>query len=146
MNVRERNGLAYMVRTSSESYVDAGSFVTQTGVRTEKAQDALKIILEEYDRIMEELVSEEELYKVKQMTQGNLVLELEETNALALFTSVQELTEHRILTPDQIMKHIDAVTPEDIQRVAQELLRKDKRAVALLGPQKSSKAFEKLLK
>ena len=146
LNVRERNGLAYMVRTSSESYVDAGSFVTQTGVRTEKAQDALKIILEEYDRIMEEPVSEEELYKVKQMTQGNLVLDLEETNALALFTSVQELTEHRILTPDQIMKHIDAVTAQDIQRVAQELLRKDKRAVALLGPQKSSKAFEKLLK
>lgn len=145
LNVRERHGLAYMVRTTAESYVDTGSFVTQTGVRTEKALDALRIILEEYDRIMEEPVSEEELNKVKQMAQGNMVLELEETNALALFASGQELIEKRILTPDEIMKRMNAVTAEEIQTLAQELLRKDKRAVALLGPQKSSKAFEKLL-
>jgi predicted Zn-dependent peptidase len=145
LNVRERNGLAYMVRTSSETYTDTGSFVTQTGVRTEKAVDALAIILSEYDRIMEEEVSEEELNKVKQMARGNMVLELEETNALALFGSVQELTEREVLTPDQIMKQFDAVTVQDIQTLARELLRKDKRAVALLGPQKSSKAFEKLL-
>ncbi len=145
LNVRERNGLAYMVRTSSESYTDTGSFVTQTGVRTEKALDALKIILSEYDRIMEEEVSEEELNKVKQMARGNLVLELEETNALALFGSIQELTEREILTPQEIMQRIDAVTSADIQTIAQELLQKNKRAGALLGPQKSSKAFEKLL-
>lgn len=145
LNVRERNGLAYMVRTSSESYTDTGSFVTQTGVRTEKALDALKIILSEYDRIMEEEVSEEELNKVKQMARGNMVLELEETNALALFGSVQELTERKVLTPDQIMKEIDAVTVQDIKALAQDLLRKDRRMGALLGPQKSSKAFEKLL-
>ena len=145
LNVRERNGLAYMIRTSSESYTDTGSFVTQTGVRTEKALDALAIILSEYDRMMEELVSEDELYKVKQMARGNSVLDLEETNALALFASVQELTEHEVLTPSEIMKHIDAVTPEDIQTLARELLSKQKRSVALLGPQKSSKPFEKLL-
>ena len=92
------------------------------------------------------MVSEEELQKVKQMARGGLVLDLEETNNLALFASVQELTEHEIMTPEEIMKHIDAVTPQDIQNVARELLQKNKRAVALLGPQKSSKAFEKLLK
>lgn len=146
LNVRERNGLAYMVKTFSETYTDTGSFVTQTGVRTDKAQEALKIILQEYDRIMDEMVSEEELKKVKQMARGNMVLELEETNSLALFASVQELIEHEIMTPDEIMKHVDAVTAEDIQRVAQELLQHDRRAVAVLGPQKSGKVFEKLIK
>jgi len=145
LNVRERNGLAYMVRTTSDSYTDTGSFVTQTGVRTEKALDALKIILEEYDRIMEEVVLGDELHKVKQMARGNSVLGLEETNSLALFASVQELTEREVLTPDDMMKKIDAVTPEDIQMLARELLQKNKRTVALLGPQKSSKAFEKML-
>ncbi len=145
LNVRERNGLAYMVRTSSDSYTDTGSFVTQTGVRTEKAGDALKIILSEYDRIMEEPVSEEELLKVKQMARGNMVLDLEETNALALFASVQELTEKEVLKPFEIMKEIDAVSVDDIQALAREILPRGKRAVALLGPQKSSKAFEKLL-
>jgi predicted Zn-dependent peptidase len=145
LSVRERNGLAYMVRTSSELYTDSGSFVTQTGVRTDKAQEALKLVLEEYDRVMEEMVSEEELMKVKRMAKGTLVLDLEETNSLALFASVQELTEHGVMTPDEIMKHVDAVTPEDIQRVARELLQKEKRAIAWLGPQKSSKPFEKML-
>ena len=146
LSVRERNGLAYMVKTYSETYTDTGSFVTQTGVRTDKAEQALSLILQEYDRVMDELVSEEELQKVKQMARCGLVLDLEETNNLALFASVQELTEHEIMTPEEIMKHIDAVTPQDIQNVARELLQKNKRAVALLGPQKSSKAFEKLLK
>lgn len=146
LSVRERNGLAYMVRTSSDTYADAGSFVTQSGVRTDKAQEALALILEEYDRIMEEPVTAEELDKVKKMARGSLVLDLEETNALALFSSIQELTEHAIKTPDQIMKEINKVTISDIQNVARELLRKDKRTVALLGTQKSSAAFEKLLK
>lgn len=146
LSVRERNGLAYMVKTFSETYTDTGSFITQTGVRTDKAEAALKLILEEYDRIMEELVSDEELTKVKQMARGNMVLDLEETNSLALFASVQELTEHEIMTPDEIMKHVDAVTAEDIQRVARELLQKEKRALGLLGPQKSPKAFEKMVK
>lgn len=145
LNVRERNGLAYMVKTFSEEYTDTGSFVTQTGVRTDKAEQAMQIILQEYDRVMDELVSSEELTKVKQMARGNMVLELEETNSLALFASVQELCEHTVITPDEMMKHIDMVTPEEIQRVARELLQHDKRAFALLGPQKSSKTFEKLL-
>ncbi|MEO6077739.1 MAG: pitrilysin family protein [Candidatus Andersenbacteria bacterium] len=146
LSVRERNGLAYMVRTSSENYTDTGSFATQTGVRTDKALQALKLILEEYDRVMEEPVTKEELDKVKKMVRGSLVLDLEETNALALFSSTQELTEHVIKTPDQIMKEVNKVTIQDIQDVARELLRKDKRAIALLGPQKTSTAFEKLLK
>ncbi len=109
LSVRERNGLAYMVRTTLETYTDAGSFVTQSGVRTEKAKEALKLILEEYDRIMEEPVTKEELDKVKKMARGSLVLDLEETNALALFASIQDLTEHAIKTPDQIMKEINKV-------------------------------------
>lgn len=146
LSVRERNGLAYMVRTSSDSYSDTGSFVTQSGVRTDKAKEALALILAEYDKVMEEGVTKEELDKVKKMARGSLVLDLEETNALAMFSSVQDLIDHEIKTPDQIMKEINKVTVGDIQDVARELLRKEKRAVALLGPQKSSTAFEKLLK
>jgi predicted Zn-dependent peptidase len=145
ISVRERHGLAYAVRTSSETYTDAGSFATQAGVRTDKAPYALKLILEEYDRIMEETVSSEELTKAKQMLRGQMVIDLEETNALAMFVGMQELLKKKVLAPVDIWEQVQAVTPDDIQKVAQELLAPERRSLALLGPQKSAAAFTKLL-
>ncbi len=145
ITVRERHGLAYMVRTTADSYTDTGSFVTQAGVRTDKAAKAAQLIMEEYDRIMNEPVSLDELYKAKQMLRGNLVLNLEETNALAVFAGEQELLEHKIQTPDQIWRKIEAVTPAEVRQTAQELLGPKRRLLALLSPHTSTTAFEKLL-
>lgn len=145
LSVRERHGLAYSVRTSSDTYVDTGSFVTQAGVRTDRADFALELILNEYNRIMDELVSEEELNKAKEMVRGRLVLDLEETNALALFAGGQELLKKKIETPAEIWKRISAVTAQDIQKVARKLLAHDSRAVALLSPHEDTSAFEALL-
>lgn len=145
LQVRERHGLAYAVRMSSDSYTDAGSLATQAGLRTDKAVFALQLILEEYNRIMQGTVSSKELDKAKQMARGGLVLELEETNALASFAAGQELLLKHILTPDEIWERIVSVTPDELQVVAQELLAPQRRAAVLLGPQKSTRAFERLL-
>lgn len=145
LSVRERHGLAYAVRTSADSYTDTGSFATQAGVRTDKALEALQLILIEYDRIMIEPVSTPELTKAKQMLHGHLMLELEETNSLASFAGGQELLRERVLTPSDIKERIEAVTPVDIQRAAQELLQPKYRAAALLGPQKNVQKFEEVI-
>lgn len=146
LKVRERHGLAYAVRTSADSYTDTGSFATQAGVRTDKASFALQLILEEYDRVMQEPVADAELTKAKQMIRGHMLLELEETNALTVYAAGQELLQKEILTPAQILEQIEAVTTADIQASAQQLLVPAKRAVALLSSYKSTKEFEKLLK
>lgn len=143
--VREQHGLAYMVRTMSDSFTDTGSFVTQSGVRTDKAAEAVKLIMQEYDRIMEEPVAEQELEKAKQMVRGSLVLSLEETNSIAMFAAEQRLLEAKIKTPADIWKKIEKITVEDVQAVAQELLDPAKRSIALLSPHKSTKAFESQL-
>jgi predicted Zn-dependent peptidase len=145
LRVRERHGLAYAVRMSSDNYTDTGTLATQAGLRTDKAPFALKLILEEYDRIMEEKVGAQELDKAKQMARGSLVLELEETNALASFAAAQELLSKHVLTPDEIWERIAAVTPDTLQTAAQALLARERRVVALLGPQKSTREFERLL-
>lgn len=144
-SVRERHGLAYAVRTMTESLTDAGSLATQVGARTDKAILALELIIQEYDRIMTELVPDAELAKAKQMLKGQLVLDLEETNALAMYAGGQALLKHEILTPQEVAKRIEAVTAADVQKVAQQLLAPNKRALALLGPHKSAKAFVKVL-
>jgi predicted Zn-dependent peptidase len=146
LEVRERHGLAYAVRTSLDSYVDAGSFVTQAGVRSDKADLALRLILQEYDTIMENGVTPEELTKAKEMFKGHLKLELEETNALALFSAGQELLANELLTPQQMWEKVEAVTAEDVKKVAQQLLPKKLRAVAMISSHKNTKAFTKLLK
>ena len=146
LSIRERNGLAYSVKTYSENFTDTGSFVTQAGVRTDKAEMAMKLIVEEYNRVMEELVDEAELTKARQILRGSMVRDLEETNELAFYSASQELLEKHLETPDEAWEMISKVTPEDIRDVARDLLSPDKRALAILGPQKSVKAFEKLLK
>lgn len=145
MAVREEHGLAYAVRSHSDSYTDAGNFATQAGLRTDQAAFALKLILQEYDRIMVELVEPGELEKAKQMIRGHMVLQLEETNALATYAAGQVLLEKKIETPDEALRHIEEVTADDIRNVARQLLQPRRRAVALLGPQRSTKEFERLL-
>lgn len=145
MLIREKHGLAYAVRTSSESFVDTGGLATQAGLRCDKADFALELILGEYDRAMNEPVPSVELDKAKRIVRGHMVIDLEETNAIAMFTGGQELFKRKVMTPDEIWKKVEAVTVEDIQAVAQELLAPDKRAVALLSPHKSIRSFEKLI-
>lgn len=145
MSVRERRGLAYMVRTSSDQYTDTGSFVTQAGVRTDKAAEALKVILAEYDRVMTESVEERELDKAKQMLWGQMLISLEETNSQALFGGMQQLLRGDVKTPQHIMKQIRAVSVADVKRVAKRLLKPERRAAAMLGPQRSTAAFREQL-
>lgn len=145
ISIRERRGLAYAVNTSADGYTDTGSLSTQVGARTDKAELTVKLILEEYDRVMNDLVSAKELNKAKEMARGHMLLELEETNALALFAGSQELLHKKILSPDEIWEKINAVTRQDIQKVAQELLAPGLRALALLSPHHDAGRFTELL-
>lgn len=143
--IRERRGLAYAVHTSSDEYTDTGSFVTQAGVRADKVKEALQVILEEYDRVQAELVAEDELHKAKQILRGQLLIGLEETNALAIFAAAQQVLTNKVLQPSEVLQKIDAVTAAQVQGVAQKMLLGKHRAVALLSAQKSTKGLEKLL-
>lgn len=145
LSVRERHGLAYAVRTSSENFTDSGSFATQAGVRTDKAEQALRLILDEYDRVGREGAGAAELAKAKEMMRGSMLLHLEETNALAVFSAGQALLEKKVKTPDQILAHIEAVDGPAIQKVARELLAPPRRSLAILGPQRSAAAFSKIM-
>jgi len=146
LQVRERRGLAYAVRTNVDEMTDTGSFVTQAGVRSDKAAEALAVIMDEYDRVIDEPIGDEEINKAKQMLRGQLLIGLEETNAQAIFAGMQQLLKGEVMKPADVVKKIDTITAKQIQDVAKKLLAPNRRAVALLGPQKSTKRFEKLLK
>ncbi len=134
VSVRERQGLAYYVRTEVAEYTDSGFLVTQAGVDNSKADRALTTILEEYKKIARHLVAPQELKKAKNYLKGHMAIELESSDELASWIASQELLEGRVRTPDEVYKKIDAVSREDIRRLAHAIFTPSRLNCALIGP------------
>lgn len=146
IEVREKRGLAYYVRSSNEQYQDVGNFVTQAGVDVERIEDAVKVMLEQFAKIKEEKVKEGELVKAKEYLKGRFTLELEDSRNIASLFATSELLEDRIRTPQEMLAAIDSVTTQDVQAVAAEILKQNTLNLAIIGPYKQSERFSNLLK
>ncbi|MDD3007070.1 MAG: pitrilysin family protein [Candidatus Pacebacteria bacterium] len=144
--VREREGLAYYVYSYSCDYRDTGYFTVQSGVGNDKCEKAIALVLKEIHKLKEQGVSKEELQRAKSYVEGKMAISLESSSAVADFVAIQEITTGKILTPEEKFDKINAVTREDVSRVAQEIFTKDRMNLALIGPFKSKKKFDKLLK
>ncbi len=138
-------GWAYYIYTSPETYKDVGYFAAQTGVNNEKCLEAIKIILDEFKKVKEEKISAEEIKRAKDYLKGQAIISLESSNSMASFFAGQELDTGKILTPEEKFAKIDAVTADDLQRVAQDIFVNHKLNLALIGPFKDKKKFEKIL-
>lgn len=145
IEVRERRGLAYYVRSWNEQYEDVGNFVTQAGVDVARIEDAIAVMIDQFAKIREEKVTSEELIKAKEYVKGRFTLELEDSKNVAHLFASEELLEKEILTPEEIIKRIDAVTTSQVQEVAQDILREKTLNLAIIGPYKSEERFKKLL-
>lgn len=146
ISVREKRGLAYYIETSNEKYKDVGYLATQAGVNNEKCAQAIKIILQEYKKTGMEKISREEIDKAKNYLRGRMMISLESSDAMAGFAAIQEMDAGKILTPGEKLARIDAVTADDLQRVANDVFTDDKLNLALIGPFKNKEMFEKILK
>jgi predicted Zn-dependent peptidase len=142
--VRERRGLAYYVFCSNSAYTDAGSLHTQAGVDIERIDDAVTTIRDELRKIAEEPVPPEELEKARSFAKGRFVLSLESPHGTILFGLRREVLEGQAEEPTAVLAGLDAVTAEDIQRVAQDILGK-RLHLALIGPFDEPERFEQLL-
>jgi predicted Zn-dependent peptidase len=143
--VRERRGLAYYVFGTNHSYTDAGSLYSQAGVDINRIDEAVTTIASELKNIAAEPVPADELEKARSFTKGRFVLNLESPQGLILFGVRKEVTEGRAPDPEEVLADIDAVTAEDVQRVAHELITSDQLRLAVIGPFDDAARFESLL-
>jgi predicted Zn-dependent peptidase len=143
--VRERRGLAYYVHAINHSYTDAGSFYSQAGVDISRIDEAVTTIVDQLKRIVDEPVPPDELEKAKNFAKGRFVLQLENPQGLLLFGLRREVLEGAAVEPDEVLAAIDAVTAEDVERVAREVLGSNALRLALVGPFEDAEHFEKLL-
>jgi len=145
INLRERNGLAYYVRTTAETYSDSGYLTTQAGVPIDKTEAAIKIILKEYKRLTTELVGSSELKRAKDLLQGKSLLQMEATDNLATWYARQAILRKKLLTPGEFLNIIKKIKAADLQRTARKIFVNRGLNLALIGPVKENK-FKKILK
>jgi len=144
--IRAELGIAYYINTNSEANPDTGFLFTQTGIDNKNVEKGILTILKEYKKISQKRVPVSELKKAKDYLKGKTTLLLESSDAQASFYTGQELLEKKILTPEEIFKKIDQVSQDDILKVAKDIFQPQKLNLALIGPFKDKKTFEKLLK
>jgi predicted Zn-dependent peptidase len=142
--VRERRGLAYYVFGTNHSYTDAGSLHAQSGVDINRIDDAVTTIVEQFRLLADETVPADELEKARNFAKGRFVLQLESPHGQIMFGLRREVLEGRATEPTEVLAALDAVTADDIQRVAREVLASGFR-LAVIGPFDDAERFEKLL-
>jgi predicted Zn-dependent peptidase len=148
IEVRERRGLAYSVRTSTERYQEVGYMGTYAGVNVAKADEAIKVILDQCYGLASGKypVTAKELTKAKGFLKGNLALALEDTHDVSGYFGEQHLFLKKVLTPEEINKKIAAVTLEDVNFEAKKIFIPARLNLAIIGPFKDKEKFVKLLK
>jgi predicted Zn-dependent peptidase len=143
--VREKRGLAYYVYAHNQSYTDAGSMFSQAGVDIARSEQAVETIVREFRRIAEEPVPSEELEKARALAKGRFVLRLENPQGMILFGLGREVLNDPVREPEEVVAGLDAVTAEDVQRVAQDVIASDALKLALIGPFEDEAPFKALL-
>ena len=146
MEVREKRGLAYFVRTFTEAYSDVGYLVTQAGVKHRNLAQTVKIILAEYRKLARTRVSEKELRKAKEYIKGKIAMGLETSEDVATYLVEQEVIKNRITLPSQIAQRIDRVMAEDVLRVSKDIFRNTGLNCAIIGPHNNKLRVENFLK
>jgi predicted Zn-dependent peptidase len=143
--VRERRGLAYYVYGLNHSYTDVGTLYAQAGVDIARIDDAVATIAAELRKIAAEPLPVEELEKARNFAKGRLVLQLESPQGLMLFGLRKEVLERLLPDPDETLRGLDAVTMDDVARVASELIAADRLRLAVIGPFDDASRFDPLL-
>lgn len=125
LQIRERQGLAYYVRTNIESYTDSGYLVTSAGIKKEALSLAVTTIINEYKKLTEELIDQSELARVKNFISGRLALGLEGSDDLAQWYARQQVlrlaqnkTQTDLKNPAEYLAEIQAISAEQIREAA----------------------------
>jgi predicted Zn-dependent peptidase len=131
--VREKRGLAYSVYSFTAQYAGAGQVGLYLGTRPDNLKTAMKVIGDELERFRQDGITDEELHRSKENVKGRVVLSLESTTARMNRLGSAVLADMPVLTVDEIVERIDAVTKDDVDALGRELLAPDRLSAAGVG-------------
>jgi predicted Zn-dependent peptidase len=131
--VREKRGLAYSVYSFTSSYAGTGQIGLYLGTRPDNVATALNVVGEELERLLTDGVTAEELQRSKENVKGRVVLSLESTTSRMNRLGSSVLADMPLLTVDEVVERIDAVTLADVAALARELYAPDRLSAAGIG-------------
>jgi predicted Zn-dependent peptidase len=120
--VREKRGLAYAVYSYTSQYADTGMFGVYAGCQPGKVDEVLSICRDEVAKVADHGLTDEELGRGKGQLRGSMVLGLEDTGSRMSRIGKSELVYDELMSVDEVLARIDAVTPDDIRAVAHDIL------------------------
>jgi len=146
--IREKRGLAYYVRSSSDHYKDCGSLVTGAGIDPKRVIDAVSVLAEEYSKVKDGTlhITDEELTKSKEYLKGHFVLELEDSRSVAGYYAHQELLEEEQINPDAALAKIDAITKDQVEEMGKKYFKNETLNLALIGDFADRQKLEDIVK
>jgi predicted Zn-dependent peptidase len=145
LELRERRGLVYEVYSYVNHFLDCGAAITYAGMEPKHIGATVELILEELQRLKDG-VPEAELRKAKELVKGRLLLRMEDSRNISSWLGFQELLLNKIYTVDEVMSIVDAITSEDLKRVAISLFHSNKLCLAVVAPLRSERGLQQLLK
>jgi predicted Zn-dependent peptidase len=143
--VREKRGLAYSVGSSVSRYFDTGALAVSAGVAPENLKEAIRVIVAELRRLLEEPVGDEEMAKVRDYAVGTFRLSLETPMALGQRAGELLLTMDEIEAIESVVEKLRAITADDVLRVARRIVQAGKLVLAVVGPDVEAEELTELL-
>jgi predicted Zn-dependent peptidase len=131
--IREERGLAYSVGAGASAFSDIGVFTIYAGTSPKQLDEVVDLSLLEMRRVVRESVAEEELKLVKDQTVSSILLGLESSSVRAGALARQEIIHGRRISPDEVISRLEAVTIEDLQRIARQYFTSEGLALVALG-------------
>jgi predicted Zn-dependent peptidase len=131
--IREKRGLAYSVYSYTSSHADTGMFGVYAGCAPSKVDEVLSLCRDELELAAAKGISDEELMRAKGQLRGSLVLGLEDTGSRMSRLGKAELVHGELLSVDEVLARIDAVTLDDVHDVARDVLSRPL-SLGVLGP------------
>ncbi len=145
VELREKRGLAYDVHSGVTHFRDTGAFIIAAGIDPSKAYEAPPVILEQMASARDG-VPEEEANRAKSLVAGRMMLRMEDTRAVSAWMGSQELALGATPTVDDIIARVNAVSAEDLMRVARDRLVSERLNMAVVGPCRGRKRLSGLLR
>jgi predicted Zn-dependent peptidase len=131
--VREKRGLAYSVYSYASHHAETGTFGVYAGCQPAKAAEVLDICRDQLHLVARDGITAEELTRGKGQLAGSLVLGLEDTGSRMSRLGKAELVYGEIMTVDDVLSRIKAVTLDEVREVATGIL-SAKQTLAVIGP------------
>jgi predicted Zn-dependent peptidase len=143
--IRDKMGLAYSINSFVEHFLDSGSLTVAASVDPDNLTKAVKAVLEQLE-MLKGRIPRAEMRKAREISKGRLLLRMEDTRNVAGWLGGQEMLTGSILTLDEVIAIIEAITVKDIQTVASQLIAPEKACLAVVGPVSDRESLNKLLK